>query len=190
MGRPLKTIENVFESEFVVIDLNKEYTDYTGKTQWAVCSRLSEIELRERYSEMLEPYTPFIYLTHEQGWIIIEDQLRADRELKDQKKYGCLFGYDSIEEAYHSDFAVPDYPTSCENKQYEEYRREERHRLFNAALESLSPRQRSCLDRKYIRELTEVDIAEEDGVTKQAVNNQITKAKRKFYVVFREFYKI
>lgn len=28
MGRPLLTIEKVFESDFIVIDLNKEYTEY------------------------------------------------------------------------------------------------------------------------------------------------------------------
>lgn len=190
MGRPLKTIEKVFESEFIVIDLSKEYTDYTGKIQWAITSKLPENELREKYSELLEPYFPFIYLTHEQGWIIIEDQLRANRLLKDQIKYECAFGYDSVEEAYHSDFAVPDYPTSCEHGEYEEYRREERHILFKAAIDSLSPAQRSCFDRKYIRNLTEVDIAEEDGITRQSVCNQIAKAKRKFYVVFKDFYRL
>lgn len=188
MGRPLKTIEKVFESEFIVIDLNKEYTDYTGKTQWAVTSKLSKGELWDKYSDLLEPYTPFIYLTHEQGWVIIEDQLRANRLLKDQLKYEYSFRYDSVEEAYHADFAVPDYPTSCDHRQYEEYRREERHRLFKAAIESLSPGQRSCFDRKYIRNLAEVDIAEEDGKTRQSVCNQIAKAKKKFYVVFKEFY--
>ena len=79
MGRPLLTIEKVFESDFIVIDLNKEYTEYADAKRWAVTSKLSEAELMEKYSEELEVYVPFIYLTQEQGWAIIEDRLKTDR---------------------------------------------------------------------------------------------------------------
>lgn len=191
MGRPLLTIEKVFESDFIVIDLNKEYTEYADAKRWAVTSKLSEAELMEKYSEELEVYVPFIYLTQEQGWAIIEDRLKTDRKEKEDKKFLNLYGYeDSVSEIFCSEIGVPDYPTILENNEYDIARKKEKHRLFNIALEKLTDKQRDSLLKKYLHQMTEVDIAKENGITKQAVCKHISKSKDKFFIVFKDFYNL
>ena len=57
------TLEEQFKKDCKFINLTYEYLGYTGNEEWAIISELSKCELLEKYSEQVEMYIPFIYLS-------------------------------------------------------------------------------------------------------------------------------
>ena len=58
--------------EYEYKSCDEEQKGCVGDTKWAIITDLSEAELKDKYADIIQPFTPFVLLTLEQGEIIKE----------------------------------------------------------------------------------------------------------------------
>ena len=92
----------LFKGDYRVFNLRIEYPYYKGEEVWAVASLLSEKELREKYSEELAEYEPYLYLSAEMALPIVRFNSNNRKFALRNAKYGDLYPYEDGEfEKYH-----------------------------------------------------------------------------------------
>ena len=171
-----------FREECKVIDLKYEYRGYTGEERYAIVSELSEVELKEKYPDIIREYIPFVLLSVAQGAVIDDFNRNEKKHQMRQTRYGEAFGYEEgSTEAVHSEVFAEDYLEVITRRET----REEEIRLLNRALSTLSIKQRERVVKFYHNKTTR-DIAEEEGVHHSAVDKSIRKAIQSLTKRFQE----
>ena len=64
MKEAISKQEELFASECKVINLKREYRDYTGKKTFAIVSDLTDEELLSKYPDVVIQFLPFVHLTY------------------------------------------------------------------------------------------------------------------------------
>ena len=162
-------LEKDFKAECKVIDLKHEYTGYRENIRWAIATALTETVLRSKYGEIVSQYEPFMLLTEEHAKIFVQFHSNERKHKMRNAEHGDAFGYEDGEmEKYH--------PELIENPF---------DRLFDdqcdsddlyKALDKLKPPRRERVIKHYIHGISIVEIAEQEGVSPQAVQQSIARS--------------
>lgn len=159
-------LEKDFREECKVIDLKKEYMHYKEDVRWAIATDISEEELMQKYSAVIKQYEPFILLTNAQYLVMRDFHSNNRKHNKRNAKLGDAFNYeDGRLEKYHPEMLNQIFNDDFQN-------------LFwlEEALSKLTESQRKRLEKHFAEDMTYVEIAEEEGVSPQAVQQSIARA--------------
>lgn len=169
----MKTSIVVKNDLLVVIDLTKEFTDYNEKEQWAIITDLTDEELQEQFSELLNRFTPFVKMSTEQGEAIYEHNRVEDK---------C------VKRAVNYEQPLPQTET---DKDYEKISQDsfENNFIISEQIKEIlshlkSEIQRHRIIQHYLYGYSFVEIAAKEKVTKQAVRQSINEGiefLKKFY---------
>lgn len=174
----LEQQELLFANDCKLINLRYEYHGYTGTEKWAIVTELAEEELWVKYPDVIRRYTPFILLSMAQGEVITEYQNYEARERMRKLRFGHAFDINDGEfEEHHPEFAV-------EYNFLESITLQDNIKRLRVAMESLNEKQKSRIIDYYFYEKTFEQIAVEDGVTKQSVDESIRTAIKKLKKFF------
>lgn len=152
-----------FKRDCRIVNMKREYPGYTGEILWLVVSRLSEQQIEEMYTAEIKLFSPYIYMT-EEAFAPIIDYKSNDRKNELRAKKMDIYSYeDDIFEAYHPELIINPF----EQEDWGE---------LHEAIAMLPEVQRRRIIKRYFDDMSVVQIAEEEGSTRQAVNKSITAA--------------
>ena len=183
--------EELFTSECKLINLQYEYSGYTGKERWAIITELSEEELFAKYPDVIKRYIPFVMLSVTQGEVIYESKRNDDKYEKRNKRTMDAYGYeDEISQLFHKELIVPyiDPIEAEENTRLDEERKRQRNLEIvkvRKVLSMLPPIQKQRLLKHIIEGKSAREIAREEGTYHSSVTKSINAAIKnfkKFYV--------
>ncbi len=158
------TTNNTFKRDCRIVNMKHEYPGYSGKEQWIIVSALSETAIMAQYAEEVKPYCPFIHMTPELFAPIVESHSNDRKHEIRAAKYGDAYSYeDDLFESFHPElvedpFAEPDWTS-----------------LYDA-LNHITAVQYSRIQKRYFQKMNMVEIAKEEGTTKQAIEKSIRTA--------------
>ena len=162
-------LEQEFKAECKVIDLKHEYTGYRENIRWAIATALTETALRTKYSEIVSQYEPFLLLTEEHAKIFVQFHSNERKHQMRNAERGDAFGYEDGEmEKYH--------PELIENPFDRLFDEQFDSAELYKALDKLEPTRRQRVIMHYIDGISIVDIAEQEGVSPQAVQQSISRS--------------
>ena len=178
--------EAVFTKDCKLINLQFEYSGFTGKEEWAIITELTEKELSEKFSDIIGRYKPFILLSMAQGEVIAESEKNNDKYQK--RAYRTLDAYsyeDDIFEQFHKEAIVPfiDPFEEAEEEKIQIAKEKERIKEIKKvrkALGMLKPIQRNRLMKVVALGMSARKVAEEEGVNHSVINKSIAAAKKNF----------
>ena len=184
--------KELFKTECKVVNLEYEYKSCdeehkgcVGDTKWAIITDLSEEELKEKYADVIQPFTPFVLLTLEQGEIIKEFTQNEDKFRKRQLNNEDIFGYDEgISEIFHNEIATPDYWQEQDEIETRKHR-EALLDLLDKALHTLTSTQRRRLYAHLVEGKSSRTIAKEEGVNYSKVDKSIAAGIKKITKFFK-----
>lgn len=162
-------LEQAFKAECKVIDLKHEYTGYRENTRWAIATALTEEALREKYGKIIVQYEPFLLLTEEHAKIFVQFHSNERKHQKRNAELADAFGYeDGVFEIFHPELVENPFD-SLFDRQYD----------INAlykALDHLDSTRRDRVMKHYLDGISIVDIASQEKVSPQAVQQSIARA--------------
>lgn len=155
----------LFKSDYRVFNLRNEYPDYQGVEEWAVASVLSKEELQRKYADVLKPYEPYIYLSAEMALPIVQYHSNNRKFALRAAKKGDAYGYeDDIFERFHQELVINPFE---DDPHWD--------RLYDA-IDTLEHTQKARITRHFFQGYSFTEIADEDGVSVQAVQQSISRA--------------
>ena len=158
-------LEQAFKAECRVIDLKREYTSYRENVRWAIATNLSEQELRVKYSSIIKEYEPFLILTEEHARIIIQFHSNERKHKKRNAEHGDAFGYEDGElEKYHAELVESPFDDGPDMS------------WLYQGIDKLAPTQQERIRKHYFEGMTCVEIAAQEGVSSQAVQQSIARS--------------
>lgn len=183
--------KELFKTECKVVNLEYEYKSCdeehkgcVGDIKWAIITDLSEAELKDKYADIIKPFTPFVLLTLEQGEIIKEFTKNEDKFRKRQLNNEDAFGYDEgMSEIFHNEIAVLDYWQEQEELEARK-QREALLDLLDKALDTLTSTQRKRLYAHLVEGKSSRTIAKEEGVNYSKVDKSIAAGIKKITKFF------
>ena len=182
--------EAVFTKDCKLINLQYEYSGFTGKEEWAIITELTEKELCEKFSDIIARYKPFILLSMAQGEVIAESEKNNDKYEKRAFRTLDAYSYeDDIFEQFHKEAIVPfiDPFEEAEEEKIEiekEIERIKEIKKVRKALGMMKPIQRNRLMKMAVLGMSSRKIAVEEGVNYSSVDKSIAaaiKSFKKFY---------
>lgn len=167
----ISALDEQFKNDCEVINLKYEYPGYTGTERWAIITNLSEEELNKRYAEQVAPYKPFIVLSASFG--NVRDDYRRNEKKHEMRelRHGHAFDFSEGTEEHHSEIATFNIE--------DEYLREETYAELRTAIMALEDTQKKRIIKYFFDGKTYKQIAEEEGVSFQAVAKSIDNAVKK-----------
>lgn len=157
---------NEQKKEYQVINLFFEYGRCINGCEYAVASDWSEAELRVAFADELQVYSPFIYLTAEQGEAIIESNRNEAKHRMRSLRNPHRFSYcDGESELFHPEIAAQDVLEMVLEKA--------RVNEINEALDLLNEIQRRRVWKHIVEGKSEREIALEEGAAKSCVHRSI-----------------
>lgn len=153
-----------FNENCKVIDLAKEYQEYTETERYAIITELTKEELLEKYGDIVESYMPFVLLSLQHGEVIAEFNRNNEKFKKRQQLYGEYYSFeDGTTEQFHNEvsdnFFADNYIESL---------------TIQDALKTLPAIQRNRIIKRYYLGYSARAIAKQEGTSHTAVNKSIT----------------
>lgn len=179
----VKRQEELFAMNCKIINLQYEYSGYSGLEKWAIVSELTEEELQTTYPDIISRYVPFIRLSVAQSEPINEFNRNNEKYEKRAKRTYDVYGYeDDLSEHFHREMITPFVDP------FEEEERKIRRSLeiekVRKSLIMLKPIQRRRLIKSVLLRQTLREIAAEEGVSFSAVAKSVNAAKKNFKKIF------
>ena len=176
--------------EYQAVDLVMEYGEKLEGCRYAVASVYSEEEVRNRYGEKLERFAPFIYLTSEEYKAIYEYKLNENKYAARYSRKHDAFGYDDELTAVFHETDPNDVETRLDPQEI--LMREEETAEMDSLLEKLAEAlskltstQRRRIQKYYTEGKTMQEIADEEGVNKASIHENILSAEKKLKKSFK-----
>ena len=159
-----KTLEEQFAEECKVINLAYEYPGYADEIRWAIITDLKREEINNKYVSLIAYCSPYVILTTEQSKAFVKYESN-NRKFKNRNALCDAYEYtDGIFESFHPEMvADPNDDTDWE--------------FLYEAIEKLPKIQKRRLKKRFLLEMTNVEISVEEGVSSQAIDTSITAAK-------------
>ena len=158
-------LERSFKKECKIINLQMEYSQYSGSIKWAIASSLTEQELRMKYAALLKEYEPFVYLTEEQYGPILQFR-------NNDRKYMRRYAAHLVPFTYEDDLSERCNPELIINF----FEGKANWSGLYKAIAKLAPAQRSRVEKHFFEGMTCVDIAVQEKVSTQAVQQSIARS--------------
>ena len=172
--------EDLFAKDCKLINLQYEYSGYTGTEKWAIVTELSEKELETKCPDVIRKYTPFVLLSVAQGEVITEYQNAEAKERMRKLRYGHPFDINDGEfEEHHPELFVEDDTVEqlclTEEKQY-----------IKKAIDKLTDIQKRRIVAYYFEDKSIREIAAAEGVNFSKVDRSINLALKKLKIFLSE----
>lgn len=170
-----------FEMDCTTLDLSIEYgPNKVGKEKYAIITDLTEKELEEKYSSILDEFRPFVVLTKEMGEVIYDYHRNEEKHRKRMQRSGHIFdANDGLLEILHLEVACIDEPTK-------ELERKELLACIKEALSTLTEKERRRFINYCLKDIPITKIAEEEQIAEQNVYKSINSAISKVQNYLRE----
>lgn len=162
-------------NDFKVLDLRKEYKNYSDDIPFAIVTDMDEENLIDEYGDVLDTFYPYVILSTKMYQAMRESFLNDDRERKRDILFHDAFAID-VDSFLIDELSNP--VRICES-------------LFTmnaifAEMEKLPERAGFFIYQKYIVGYSSREIAEQEGITKWAVWKSILRAKPAVLRIFVE----
>ena len=172
--------EDLFAKDCKLINLQYEYSGYTGTEKWAIVTELSENELKSKYPDVIRRYTPFVLLSVAQGKVITEYQNAEAKERMRKLRYGHPFDINDGEfEEHHPELFV-------EDDTVEQLCLEEEKQYIKKAIDKLTDIQKRRIVAYYFEDKSIREIATAEGVNFSKVDRSINLALKKLKIFLSE----
>ena len=161
-----KALQEAFKNDCTIIDFAEEYPGFTGSPRYLVSSHMSQKDLEQRYSILLDSLRPYIY---DNGPMVEEIKRYRKNETKHlrRRQRGTLFTIDDAFEEHH--------PELSNNQEIADWELREDMRK---ALSHLPISQQRRLISVYAQKYTLEEVAEVEGVRPQSVWDSLQTAKK------------
>ncbi len=170
--------EELFAKDCKLINLQYEYSGYTGTEKWAIVTELAEEELWVKYPNIVSRYSHFILLSIAQGEPITEYQNYEAKYRMRNLRCGHAFDINDGEfEEHHPELAI-------EIDIVETIELQDNIKKLKIAMTQLNDKQKKRIFDYFFENKTFEQIAEEEGVTKQSVDESIKGAIKKLKKFF------
>ena len=162
------TVRNNSTSKFQdvcrVVNMKHEYPGYTGEIKWIIVSDLSEAQLNDLYPKEMKEHSPYIYMTRLEFRPIVESHSNDRKhEMRMANSYDAYSYEDGTFESFHPELVVHPF----DGMDYEE---------LHIAIKKIPSPHQERLIKKFFYGMTIIQIADEEGTTKQAVSKSINKS--------------
>ena len=172
--------QELFVNDCKLINLQYEYSGYTGTEKWAIVTELSENELKTKYPDVIRRYTPFVLLSVAQGKVITEYQNAEAKERMRKLRYGHPFDINDGEfEEHHPELFV-------EDDTVEQLCLEEEKQYIKKAIDKLTDIQKRRIVAYYFEDKSIREIAAAEGVNFSKVDRSINLALKKLKIFLSE----
>lgn len=163
------------DNVFKVLDLRKEYKDYSEDIPYAIVTDLDEEDLIDEYGDVIDGFYPYVLLTNDMYQAMRESFLNDDRERKRDYLFHDAF---AMEVGSYLIDEMVNPVRICES-------------LFNMdelfrRMRELPDHQGSRVYRHYVVGFSIREIAEQDDVYWTAIYQSIHVAKPKIHDIFVE----
>lgn len=160
------TLAVSFKKECHVINLPMEYPQFTGVEEWAIFTSLTETELRTKYAAIIAKYEPFVFMTTEQY-----DPIRKSRNNDRSHRRRC--STDIVPFSYEDDLSE-----KCNNTilLVDPFEGKPNWSKLYLAIDRLAPKQRRRVLKHYFDNMSYADIAQEEKVSTQAVQQSVERS--------------
>lgn len=163
--------------EYIVVSIIKLYPGFIGTEKWVLISDTPESDLVTKYSQELEKYRPWVYITLEQYTVMIDWKRNEDTHRRriyggDKRNFGKEFCY-GVDGSYIDKIMEE---TSDGNYSYS---MELPLDLLFGGYNSLTPVQKERLEKKFIDKMLVCDIAKQENVSHRAVIKSIEQGIKK-----------
>ncbi|MCH5296719.1 MAG: sigma-70 family RNA polymerase sigma factor [Ruminococcus sp.] len=153
-----------FKKECKTINLLEEYSNFIGVEQWIIITDLSVDELNIKYESIIAEYSPYIKLSVAQGEPIIGYNRIEDKHRKRKKLYeDSLPDFNEDDEVYNQLSQDEDFVSDLMLREY----------IKEILMLIPTERQRDRIIKHYLYGKTATEIAAEENLTPQAVNQSI-----------------
>lgn len=167
-------------TEFIVIDMKKEYgKEYVGPP-WMIATSLSKDVLLKKYPMLRQKYPGFELIPYEVGDVIQNGTREMDRLIKRDARYETL----SYEECTEYEFFLSLYDLYNIKKAKNEKIQKQMKELANA-FKQLYPAQRRRFKMRYMDELPIRKIAKIEGVSPACVSRSISAAHKRLHNILQ-----
>lgn len=168
-----------FATECKIINLRFEYENHTGDEHYAIVTSLTEKEFDEKYGEIANCYyAPYLLLSPEQGDAIIEYQNIEAKYRMRNLRFGHAFDINDGEfEEHHPELAI-------EIDFVEKIELQDNIKKLKFAMTKLNQKQKKRIIDYFFYNKTYEQIAVEEGVTKQSIDESIKTAIKKLKKIF------
>ncbi len=160
-------------NDFKVLDLRKEYKNYTEDIPFAIVTDLDEEDLIDEYGDVIDSFYPYVLLTNDMYEAMRDSFLNDERERLRDILFHDAFAMESAMELI-DEYSNP--VRICES-------------IFN--LEELFKKMRQFPDnegsriyKRYVIGYTAREIAQQEGVSHWSVHASIFRAKPKVREIF------
>lgn len=172
--------EDLFAKDCKLINLQYEYSGYTGTEKWAIVTELSENELKFKYPDVIRRYTPFVILSVAQGRVITEYQNVEAKERMRKLRYGHPFDINDGEfEEHHPEL-------SAEDDIVEQLCLKEEKQCIKRAIDKLTDTQKRRVIAYFFENKSSREIAIEEGVNYSKIEKSINLALKKLKNILSE----
>lgn len=162
-----KALQEEFKNDCTIIDFAEEYPGFTGSPRYLVSSHMSQKDLEQRYSILLDAIRPYIYDNGPMGDEIKRYRKNETKHLR-RRQRGTLFTIDDAFEEHHPELAAD-----------QEVEKWELHDAFKKAIEQLSQPMQRRFVAVCIQGISARRLAISEGVSNQAMCKSIRLAKKK-----------
>lgn len=168
----LTALDEQFKCDCKVINLSYEYPGYTGEEKWAIITGLTEEELNEKYAEKTASLRPFIVLDLAFG--------KARKKFINNENKHYMRAVRSVEPFdYDDELLTAHHPELVEDTFEETFLRNETCQKVRSALTTLQDVQKERVIKYFFDGKSTHEIAQEEGVSHQAVSQSIAVALKK-----------
>ena len=153
-----------FKQECRVVSMVQEYPGYKGEIRWILVSDLSESELKEKYPDEVQKFTPFVYMSREVfAPIVTSHSNDRKHEIRMANSYDAYSFEDGTMERFHDELVINPFETEDWSE-------------LHGAIGRLSEVQQRRLKNKYFAGMGIEEIAALEGVSFQTISKSILRA--------------
>lgn len=177
----MKKLDLLEGKEYKVLSTAREYPHFTGVEKWIIVSELPEKELIAKYTKELDAYYPWIWISLDQYSVMVDwrrNEVTAyRRNCMEMVSYGVDASY--VEKLLEEELLSP----SLEEQYFLD-------RVGDLSfLDVLTEIEKERLQKYYVDEMTQQQIADLEGVTRTPVRKSIKKAVEKLLENYPELEK-
>lgn len=156
--------EDQFKKDCRTISLKYEYPGYNGEIPWLVVSDLTVEEIYNKYGKEIKAYSPFVYMSREAFVPIVKSHSNDRKHQYHSVRRLDVYAYqDDIFERFHPEMVYEPFEEMDWDYLYQEIN----------ALPAVMKRR---IYLRYFQNMKLVEIAVQEGVSKQAVAKSIERA--------------
>ena len=165
--KALTALEERFRRECVKYDIERMYPKHVGEEDTAIVTSLTQEELEVRFADLIPSFGKYVLMTPEMNEPIRIFDRNNGKYDKNQTRHGVSVEYNDALQT--SSFQVPDVG--------EEYEKTEINIELHRCIAKLHPSQQRKVYKHFFENMTEKEIAVEEGVSIQTVNASLYRAK-------------